>query len=53
MGDIDKLRLAREAMSELFPLTSTMWLEWAKDEASIDTGYHSISFILGIALYLI
>lgn len=48
MGAIEKLRLAREAMSELFPLTPTMWQEWAKDEASIGTGYHSIRFILGI-----
>lgn len=34
-GDIDKLRLAREAMSELFPLTPAMWQQWANDEISL------------------
>jgi hypothetical protein len=44
MGDIEKLRQAREAMSELFPLTPAMWQEWAKDEASLGTGYHPFHF---------
>ena len=39
MGDIEKLRTAREAMNELFPLSPTMWQEWTKDEASLNTGY--------------
>ncbi|XP_057977846.1 uncharacterized protein LOC131164571 isoform X2 [Malania oleifera] len=34
-GHIDKLRQAREAMSELFPLSSVMWQEWTKDEVSL------------------
>lgn len=34
-GDTDKLRQAREAMNELFPLTPSMWQEWAKDEISL------------------
>lgn len=38
MGEIEKLRQAREAMSELFPLTPTMWQDWASDESSINAG---------------
>ncbi|KAI3755001.1 hypothetical protein L1987_54793 [Smallanthus sonchifolius] len=34
-GDLDKLRLAREAMNELFPLTPAMWQQWANDEISL------------------
>lgn len=34
-GDIDKLRLAREVMSELFPLAPAMWQQWANDEISL------------------
>ncbi|XP_035540800.1 squamous cell carcinoma antigen recognized by T-cells 3-like isoform X1 [Juglans regia] len=45
MGGIEKLRLAREAVSELFPLTPTMWREWAKDEASIDSGPEAVHAI--------
>lgn len=37
-GDLNKLRLAREAMSALFPLTPAMWQEWARDEASLVVG---------------
>ncbi|KAJ6394975.1 hypothetical protein OIU77_024064 [Salix suchowensis] len=35
MGEIDKLKQAREAMNNVFPLSSDMWRDWAKDEASI------------------
>ncbi|PON82151.1 HAT (Half-A-TPR) repeat [Trema orientale] len=38
MGDIEKLRRAREAMNELFPLTPAMWQEWARDESSLIAG---------------
>lgn len=38
MGEIEKLRRAREAMNELFPLTPAMWKEWARDESSLITG---------------
>ncbi|KAK9217151.1 hypothetical protein WN943_005776 [Citrus x changshan-huyou] len=38
MGEIEKLRQAREAMNEIFPLTPAMWQEWARDEASISAG---------------
>ncbi|KAI5356431.1 hypothetical protein L3X38_009326 [Prunus dulcis] len=38
IADIEKLRQAREAMNELFPLTPSMWQDWAKDEASLSTG---------------
>uniref|UniRef100_A0A2P2M5T6 Squamous cell carcinoma antigen recognized by T-cells 3-like n=1 Tax=Rhizophora mucronata TaxID=61149 RepID=A0A2P2M5T6_RHIMU len=44
MGEIEKLRQAREAMSAIFPLTPQMWQEWAKDEASISTAYFYIFF---------
>lgn len=37
-GELEKLRVAREAMSELFPLTAAMWQEWIKDEISISSG---------------
>ncbi|KAM3762796.1 hypothetical protein ACB098_01G372800 [Castanea mollissima] len=37
MGEIEKLRQAREAMNLLFPLTPSMWQDWAKDEASLVT----------------
>ncbi|KAD4179650.1 hypothetical protein R6Q59_031994 [Mikania micrantha] len=42
-GDLDKLRLAREAMNELFPLTPAMWQQWANDEISLisSSGYES------------
>jgi hypothetical protein len=35
MGEIDKLKQAREAMNTVFPLSPDMWRDWAKDEASI------------------
>ncbi|KAJ7967924.1 squamous cell carcinoma antigen recognized by T-cells 3-like [Quillaja saponaria] len=44
-GDIEKLRRAREAMSELFPLSPTMWQEWTKDEASLNKGPDAFSAI--------
>jgi len=31
-GDLDKARHARHNMSELFPLTEELWLEWLGDE---------------------
>ncbi|XP_031102711.1 squamous cell carcinoma antigen recognized by T-cells 3 isoform X1 [Ipomoea triloba] len=37
-GDIEKLRIAREAMSTMFPLSSEMWKEWIKDEMSLSSG---------------
>ncbi|GMY31439.1 Squamous cell carcinoma antigen recognized by T-cells 3 [Fagus crenata] len=37
MGELEKLRQAKEAMSELFLLAPYMWQEWAKDEASLTT----------------
>ncbi|XP_011655427.1 squamous cell carcinoma antigen recognized by T-cells 3 isoform X2 [Cucumis sativus] len=45
VGDIDNLRKAREAMSEIFPLTPSMWQEWAEDEASISTGPEALAAI--------
>ena len=45
--EIQKLRQAREAMNEIFPLTPAMWQEFARDEASISTGYLSFPFCSG------
>ncbi|KAF8792047.1 squamous cell carcinoma antigen recognized by T-cells 3-like [Argiope bruennichi] len=36
-GDLDKLRAAREKMSELFPLTPELWLDWITDERKLAT----------------
>lgn len=41
MGEIDKLRKARESMSEIFPMTPTMWQEWTKDEITLSSGYEN------------
>eukprot|EP00794_Sanderia_malayensis_P014299 gene14299-15787_t len=32
LGDLEKLRKARETMAELFPLTEELWIEWFTDE---------------------
>lgn len=37
-GDIENLRLAREAMSAIFPMSPGMWQEWIKDEMSLRSG---------------
>ncbi|CDS41644.1 squamous cell carcinoma antigen [Echinococcus multilocularis] len=37
VGELDRLREAREMMSKHFPLTPKMWLQWTKDEASLLT----------------
>ncbi|KDP40896.1 hypothetical protein JCGZ_24895 [Jatropha curcas] len=57
MGEIEKLRQAREAMSAIFPLTPAMWQEWANDEASLSTGGEEFSafeklYELGVLDYL-
>ncbi|XP_075686407.1 spliceosome associated factor 3, U4/U6 recycling protein [Rhinoderma darwinii] len=31
-GELERLRRARQKMSELFPLTEEIWLDWLKDE---------------------
>uniref|UniRef100_A0A2N9H062 BUB1 N-terminal domain-containing protein n=1 Tax=Fagus sylvatica TaxID=28930 RepID=A0A2N9H062_FAGSY len=45
MGELEKLRQAREAMSELFLLAPYMWQEWAKDEASFTTRSEAVDAI--------
>ncbi|GMH23840.1 hypothetical protein Nepgr_025683 [Nepenthes gracilis] len=45
MGDIEKLRKARESMSQLFPLNPSMWQEWAKDETSLSSGPEAVAAI--------
>ncbi|XP_048198720.1 squamous cell carcinoma antigen recognized by T-cells 3 isoform X1 [Perognathus longimembris pacificus] len=34
-GELDKVRAARQKMSEIFPLTEELWLEWLQDEISM------------------
>ncbi|XP_076344868.1 spliceosome associated factor 3, U4/U6 recycling protein-like isoform X2 [Tachypleus tridentatus] len=34
-GDLDKLRHAREKMSEIFPLTADLWMDWLTDESKL------------------
>ncbi|XP_047337587.1 squamous cell carcinoma antigen recognized by T-cells 3 isoform X2 [Impatiens glandulifera] len=36
--DIVKLGIARQTMSQLFPLTPAMWQEWARDEITMNSG---------------
>ncbi|KAK6263531.1 hypothetical protein SCA6_018965 [Theobroma cacao] len=55
-GEIEKLREARENMNALFPLSPSMWMEWAKDEASLsdDSGFEAVEKLYerGISEYL-
>ncbi|XP_021863531.1 uncharacterized protein [Spinacia oleracea] len=44
-GEIDKLRLARESMSAIFPLSPKMWQEWAKDETTLCSGPEAVPAI--------
>ncbi|XP_060070147.1 squamous cell carcinoma antigen recognized by T-cells 3-like [Ylistrum balloti] len=37
MGELGRLRDAREKMSELFPLTEELWLDWLRDEIPLAT----------------
>lgn len=39
MGEVEKLRQARETMNSVFPLSPALWQEWAKDEASLSTRF--------------
>lgn len=51
VGDIDKLRKARQSMSELFPLTPSMWQQWTKDEASLTSDGDDAGYALVTELY--
>ncbi|KAI3977266.1 hypothetical protein MKX01_009235 [Papaver californicum] len=46
LGDIEKMQKAREDMNAVFPLTPSMWSEWAKDEASLTTGSEAYDAIV-------
>ncbi|XP_052511074.1 squamous cell carcinoma antigen recognized by T-cells 3 isoform X2 [Budorcas taxicolor] len=37
-GELTKVRMARQKMSEIFPLTEELWLEWLHDETSMAAG---------------
>ncbi|KAF3781356.1 Squamous cell carcinoma antigen recognized by T-cells 3 [Nymphaea thermarum] len=47
-GEIEKLRAARESMSAMFPLTPTMWQEWASDESSLSTSPEALTTVENI-----
>ncbi|XP_067679944.1 squamous cell carcinoma antigen recognized by T-cells 3-like [Haliotis asinina] len=36
-GELEQLRKAREKMSEIFPLSEELWLEWLRDELPLMT----------------
>lgn len=36
-GELNKVRMARQKMSEAFPLTEELWLEWLHDEINMAT----------------
>jgi len=38
-AELEKLRVAREAMNAVFPLTPNMWLEWCEDVSRLATRY--------------
>uniref|UniRef100_A0A8B9HC63 Spliceosome associated factor 3, U4/U6 recycling protein n=1 Tax=Astyanax mexicanus TaxID=7994 RepID=A0A8B9HC63_ASTMX len=40
-GKLHRLRKARQKMSELFPLTEEIWLDWLKDEIRLTEGEES------------
>lgn len=45
LGEINKLRKARDLMSQIFPLTPKMWQEWANDEATLSSGPEAVPAI--------
>ncbi|KAL5713159.1 hypothetical protein ACHQM5_015264 [Ranunculus cassubicifolius] len=38
LGEIEKLRAARQSMSEIYPLSPAMWQVWIRDETSLSSG---------------
>ncbi|KAJ3681419.1 hypothetical protein LUZ60_015908 [Juncus effusus] len=45
LGEIEKLRKAREGMSKLFPLTPKLWQDWIGDELSLNQSPESFKEI--------
>lgn len=37
MGELDRLRVARENMSNIYPLSPELWLSWMRDEIKLAT----------------
>lgn len=37
MGELDRLRVARENMSTVYPLSPELWLSWIRDEIKLAT----------------
>ncbi|WJX26121.1 hypothetical protein P8452_15092 [Trifolium repens] len=50
-GDVDRLTKAREAMSEIFPLSPPTWQQWIKDEISLNTPSQPEAFSRVLKLY--
>ncbi|KAI5448727.1 hypothetical protein KIW84_015931 [Lathyrus oleraceus] len=50
-ADVDRLTKARELMSQIFPLTPTIWQQWIKDELSLNTASSPEAFSRVVQLY--
>lgn len=37
MGELDRLRIARDNMSNVYPLSAELWLSWMRDEIKLAT----------------
>ncbi|KAL5708217.1 hypothetical protein ACHQM5_019036 [Ranunculus cassubicifolius] len=45
LGEIEKLRVARESISRIYPLSPAMWQEWIRDEISLSSGEEGFDVI--------
>ncbi|XP_071945304.1 squamous cell carcinoma antigen recognized by T-cells 3-like [Antedon mediterranea] len=45
-GELEKLRDARNAMAQIFPLTEELWLEWVQDEIKLASTEHEKKAVL-------
>ncbi|CAK8530107.1 unnamed protein product [Lathyrus sativus] len=50
-ADVDRLTKARELMTQIFPLTPTIWQQWIKDELSFNTASSPEAFSRVLQLY--
>ncbi|XP_058767200.1 uncharacterized protein LOC131640841 [Vicia villosa] len=50
-ADVERLTKARELMSEIFPLTPTLWQQWIKDELSLHAASRPEAFSRVLQLY--
>ncbi|KAK3855213.1 hypothetical protein Pcinc_038368 [Petrolisthes cinctipes] len=45
LGELEEARKAREKMSEVYPLTAELWLEWIRDEQKVCSSEEEKQFI--------